>query len=427
MSKHDILIRRRTDWSHIMKITGIIAEYNPFHNGHKYHLDQAREMTGADFLIVVMSGNFMQRGTPAIIDKYTRTEMALRNGADLVLELPVYYATGSAEYFASGSVGLLDKLGVVDSLCFGSECNDISRLSNIATLLLEEPLNYKERLRSYLRMGLSFPSARDKVFSECYPEDASIMNMPNNILAIEYIKALFKRKSPIIPYSIGRQGSGYNELQLNSQGNFSSATAIRHAITSEAGLYSIKNQVPETVFSLLVQASQTNSLLDSNSFSSLLRYQLLSETAEGLTRYVDINQDLAYKIINHLNSFTTIDAYCSILKSKELTHTRISRALLHILLQLKNDQLATFVEADYLSYARILGFRKSSASLLSHIKEKARIPLISKLADTSKILDFNSLQMLEHDIFASHVYSTIVTDINKSSFKNEYSQPIIIL
>ncbi|MFQ9151713.1 MAG: nucleotidyltransferase family protein [Blautia sp.] len=180
-----------------MKVTGIIAEYNPFHQGHAYHLSRARELTGADRILVVMGGNFMQRGEPAIIDKYTRTEMALRNGADLVLELPAASATGSAEYFAEGAVELLDASGVVNELCFGSELGELEPLEKAAELLLEEPEDYQELLRTELKKGKTFPEARETALSAFLPEQ-SLLASPNNILAIEYIKALKRRKVPSV-------------------------------------------------------------------------------------------------------------------------------------------------------------------------------------------------------------------------------------
>ncbi len=189
-----------------MKVTGIIAEYNPFHQGHAYHLARARELTGADRLLVVMGGNFMQRGEPAIVDKYARAEMALKNGADLVLELPAAAATGSAEYFAEGAVELLDVSGVVDALCFGSELGKLAPLEKAAALLLEEPEEYRQLLREELKRGKNFPEARETALSAFFPE-RELLSAPNNILAIEYLKALKRRKSSIEAVTIPRLGN----------------------------------------------------------------------------------------------------------------------------------------------------------------------------------------------------------------------------
>lgn len=214
-----------------MKITGIIAEYNPFHNGHRYQIQKARQITGADYVIVVMSGNFTQRGTPALIDKYSRAKMALMGGADLVLELPVCFATGSAEYFASGAIALLNQLGCVDSICFGSECGDIVPLKNLAQALVHETDDYKKILKSKLKSGSTYPVARNAALAETLdgfiPYDM-ILGFPNNILGIEYIKALIRQNSPIEPFTNKRIGSDYHSYKLADA--FSSAISIRQSL-----------------------------------------------------------------------------------------------------------------------------------------------------------------------------------------------------
>ena len=195
-----------------MKVLGLVTEYNPFHNGHLYHVEESKKVTGCDTVVCIMSGNFIQRGQPAIVNKWARTEMALRNQIDLVIELPVYYSVSSAEFFAYGAIKLLDSLGIIDSVCFGSEYNDIEILSTVARTLIHEPLIYKDKLSYYLGQGLSFPKARalalDHYFSQSGEEDSkligTIMNQPNNILGIEYIKALYKLKSRIKPTTIKR-------------------------------------------------------------------------------------------------------------------------------------------------------------------------------------------------------------------------------
>ena len=212
-----------------MKVTGIIAEYNPFHQGHAYHLARARELTGADRLLVVMGGNFMQRGEPAIVDKYARAEMALKNGADLVLELPAAAATGSAEYFAEGAVELLDASGVVDALCFGSELGKLAPLEKAAALLLEEPEEYRQLLREELKRGKNFPEAREIALSAFFPE-RELLSAPNNILAIEYLKALKRRKSSIEAVTIPRLGNYHG----NDSGQVPQGTDSSESVSSGA-------------------------------------------------------------------------------------------------------------------------------------------------------------------------------------------------
>jgi predicted nucleotidyltransferase len=235
-----------------MLVNGIIAEYNPFHNGHQYHMNVAKEHTGADYTIVVMSGNFVQRGAPALLDKFKRAEMALRGGADLVLELPAYYAASSAEYFATGAVAILDKLGVVNHLCFGSECGDTETLKQIAAILSQEPDEYVELLRDYMREGMSYPAARTTALLQYAPSFSKyrdVFSSPNNILGIEYIKALLRRNSAITPVTTLRVGSDYHDIRLGI--HQSSARAIREALKDEQPVSCLLNHMPENAYQIM--------------------------------------------------------------------------------------------------------------------------------------------------------------------------------
>lgn len=411
-----------------MKITGIIAEYNPFHNGHAYHLRQAKEISGADFCLVVMGGDFMQRGTPAIIDKYARTRMALSGGADLVLELPLYYAAGSAEFFAMGAVSLLDRLGAVDSLCFGSEWGSLSLLSQIAALLTREPEEYRLALQEGLKKGLSFPLARSLALQQSLPGSSglqAVLSTPNNILGIEYLKALQRRHSSISPCTISRSGSGYHASALSSgDDTFSSASAIRRSIHDPAA---IRSHVPPAVYEILQKARQKTFPISSKDFSLLLRYRLLTEAEKGCAGYLDMPPGLAGKIRKHFNQFRDFEQFAGLLKSKELTYSRICRSLLHILLDMTEEDMAAFRREDYVFYARILGFRRSSLKLLQVLKQNTSIPLISKLADASSYLTGTGLTMLKKDIEAAHIYESVVSSKYGLPFANEYSRELVIL
>ena len=416
-----------------MKVSGIIAEYNPFHNGHKFHIEQTRKMTGSDFVIAVMSGDYTQRGVPAITSKYLRTEMALLNGVDLVLELPLYYSVGSAEYFAIGAVSLLDKLGMVDSLCFGSECGNIQTLSQIASVLIDEPPAYRSILQEELKRGTSYPKARSSALSAICsdsPECIQALSTPNNILGIEYMKALLKRNSSIRPYTIKRKGSGYHDASLDSEAleysPKSSASAIRLCMDTTDELKTIRNHVPENVYHLLHNYYHKELPIKSDDFSMLLKYKLLLDSTDNYDQYIDIHSDLSDKIKKHLNDYRSFEQYCDILKSKDLTHSRISRGLIHILLNLNHKDLTKYTENDYIGYARILGFRKESAKLLRAIKDNASIPLISKLADASLSLSPEYHSMLEKDILASNIYASVVSSKYDIPYVNEYSKQLVI-
>ena len=411
-----------------MKVCGIIAEYNPFHNGHLYHIRKAAELSGADYIIVVMSGNFVQRGTPAIADKFLRTQTALACGAHLVLELPVCYATGSAEYFSAGAVSLLDKLGVVTHLCFGSESGDIAQLKKVAEILADEPKSFQECLRQKSKEGLPFPSARCAALSETYPQlqiPSSVLSSPNNILGIEYMKSLIKMDSNIRPLTIVRNGAGYHDATLDSP--YSSATAIRQGL--EAGLPwdTLSEQFPLETGSLLKKYFADNHPVYADDFSALLHYKLLSEQLDGYSTYLDVTKNLSDRIRKHLYTFSGFTEFCEQLKTKELTYSRISRSLLHILLNIRQDDVNRYVrEMNYTPYARILGFRKDASLLLSEIGKNIQIPLISKLADAHKILEPAAMEMLQRDIMASDIYNSIRAAQKGKSMRNEYSTPIVI-
>lgn len=394
-----------------MRITGLIAEYNPFHNGHKYHIEQAKAITGADAVIVVMSGDFVQRGMPAILPKHMRAKAALEAGASAVLELPVCYATGSAEYFAYGAVLLLEKLGCVDSICFGSECGDMELLQKAANVLVDEPAEYREALHRFVRAGDSFPLARQKALAAYVSPE--VLSEPNNILGLEYLKALARIGSKMKPYTIRRVYSQYHDTDLQEE--FSSATAIRKQILS-GNMEVLAGQVPVKFLTDLQEASP----MHANDFSLLLKYRLLAETKESLLAYADVSEDLANRIINRRNQFQNFEQFCLLLKTREITYSRISRALTHILLGLKNG------DDTGIHYARVLGFCKRDRAVLAQIKRDGEVPMLTKLT-AARTLDDAAQKMLATDAFASDLYESVVSDKYGTKFVNEYEKEIIIL
>ena len=400
-----------------MKIVGIIAEYNPFHNGHQYHIKEAKRLTGADAVIVVMSGNFVQRGAPAIMPKHFRTEAALKAGASLVIELPVCYATGSAERFAYGAVSMLHKLGCVDFICFGSECGDIDVLQKLAELLYEEPQSYKELLQTKLRSGHSFPAARSAAIKDMFPNEcfSSVLDKPNNILGIEYLKALKRLNSKIKPVTLERKISEYKDKALRE--GYSSASAIRHAIQT-SGIETMTSEVPSATFSLLREGYGKHYPINSNDFSLLLKYRLLNENKISVLRFADVSEELANRIYNKMNQFENFKQFCELLKTKELTYTRISRALLHVLLEIEKDNILD------IEYARVLGFCKKDVEIFSEIKRHTSIPLISKLSATKEFSE-KAKQMLDLEIKSSHIYNSVITEKFTTVFINEYEHPIV--
>lgn len=429
-----------------MKVAGIITEYNPFHNGHKLHIDETRRVTGADYVIAVMSGNFVQRGAPAILDKYSRAKMALNNGVDIVLELPVCYATGSAEYFALGAISLLDKLGIVDCICFGSECGDINMLTQAADLLLKAPQVFDDVLLSYLKEGFTYPAARAKMveqylFSsgnqEAYANISSVISEPNNILGLEYIKALKRISSTITPYTIHRQDAHYHEDNLagvNTDSligrSINSATAIRKALStigSISDLAAIKNSVPEDVFDFLGANYRNIYPISEEDFFRIIKYKLLSENSNSLTSYVDITSDLADRIIKVTDIDNSLVSLTKRVKTKNLTHTRINRSFIHLLLNIREEAFREYIRNGYTFYARVLGLREEASHLLRRITDNSNIPVITKVAKAEEQLSSIGMQMLSEDIFATHVYNQAIQEKYSNSILNEYKHGICIL
>ena len=406
-------------------ITGIIAEYNPFHNGHAYQIEQARLLTGCDFLVVVMSGDYVQRGAPAVFDKYTRARMALDCGADLVLELPVACSCASAEFFASGAVSLLDGLGCVDFLCFGSESGNLQSLMEPARILAKESPVFQEALRRGLSLGLSFPAARKEAFRAC-ASNPDILDLPNNILGIEYLKALLQRESIIKPVTIKREGQGYHDTLLDS--GFASASGIRRFLKQEeaplSALPALKESLPDPVMEVLKDTLAHTLPVWEEDFSMLLRYELLRQSASDLTRYADISPDLGRRLKNCADKFSSFSEFVALVKTKDVTYTRITRALFHILLNLTGEDTRNSVA---MPYARILGFRKDHSRILGLLKENSRIPIIPKAADYKTYLTPDLQPLFEKDLFAANLYETIAAAKQKRAFLHDLKRSPVIL
>lgn len=419
-----------------MKITGIIAEYNPFHNGHLYHLNLARKTTNADYIVVVMSGDYVQRGTPALLDKYTRAEMALKAGADLVLELPCLFSCSSAEFFAEGAVGILHDLGSISSICFGSETAMQDKFDHIAEQFLSETETFKQHLHTLLATGISYPKARSEAFLASLPKSErpiyeSILQTPNNILGIEYTKALKRRKSSILPVPITRIHTGYHDTSLPEQG-FCSATAIRTMIleqlqtdSSSPLLEQLCNQMPPSAFLLLSQKYKEKRLLFENNFSSLLQYKLLE--VDNYSEYADWNEELANRIRSFSSPNQTFSELVSSLKSRQYTQTRIQRALLHLLLDIKNKDLLLSKQYEFHSYAKVLGFKKSSAPLLKQLRITSSIPIIQQLAKGEMLLTPYANSLFQLDKKAHKLYQMLLCQAYSLPYEEELSiKPLIL-
>lgn len=387
-----------------MKVTGVITEYNPFHSGHKYHIDKARRITDADYIVAVMSPDYVQRGVPAMIDKHARAKMALAAGVDLVLELPVGYATGSAEYFASGAVSILNALGIIRYCCFGSEHGTLDYFLEIAQILLEEPPSYQNALKMFLKKGDSFPAARKKALcAEPNSKWEEFLASPNNILGLEYCKKLLQLQSTIKPITIQRIENDYHDEELSD--HISSATAIRRKLEDTTDILAIKQHLPKSAFSVLAETLDRTGILNEDDFSLLLKYKLMCETPKSLINYMDVSESLANRISNHLNQFRSFSQFADLLKTRELTRTRINRALLHILLNIHQPAPITHIRA--------LGFRESAKPLLTAIKGTCKLPFVTKVDGHI------------YDPFAANLYESTACIKYNRSFVHEFSKPII--
>ena len=410
-----------------MHVTGLITEYNPFHNGHLFHLKKARETTGADYTAVVMSGSFVQRGAPAVFDKYSRTRAALLSGADLVFEMPAPFSTASAREFASYAVALFTALGAVDSICFGSECGEIEPILRAARLLNEESESFKKRLQDFLKEGKTFPEARSAALAEEGAEEAKLLSSPNNMLGVEYCQAVLRQRSPLSCFTIKREGNGYHDPSLD--GVLGSALAVRQALQSGTDVQALRFLLPDPSFDSVCRSIPV--FLDD--FSGLLNYRLLTE--QEPERYAEIRPELAARIKKLAPGSASFDQRIKELKSRQLTYTGVSRGLIHLILGIEQRQMDLFKEAGFAPYARILGFRKSAAPLLRRIKENSSIPVISKLAGAEKRLDPAGAAMLACEIQSSHLYQNVRCEKAASGafpgrtavFQNEYTQPVLIL
>lgn len=384
------------------KPIGIVVEYNPFHNGHKYHCLKAKEY--GDVVIAVMSGDFVQRGEPALIDRWSRAELALKNGVDIVVELPVFYSTQSAEIFARGAVGILN-LMKVEKIVFGSEIGDVKKL--IKRAKLEEQEGFKQELKNQLKEGYSYPTAYSNTLKKL--EDNEELNS-NDILGVEYIKALEFWKSEIKPVAIKREKSGYYSEDMID--GISSATGIRKKIQLGE---EIKGVVPTSTYEVLKEALKENRFAKLEDFYELIRYRILLEK-ERLKLIQDMEQGYENRIYEAALSSENFKSFFEKIISKRYTLGRVQRILIHILLGIEKEE-TKFIK-EKIPYIRVLGFTKNGQEYLKELKEND-ITILTSLKNIQKNLDEKSLELLEHNEVASKIYSMI-------NFYGERKIPIII-
>ena len=388
------------------RVLGIIAEYNPFHNGHLYHIAKSKEETGSQYVIAVISGNFVQRGNTSIVNKWIKARMALLNGVDLVIELPTIYSISSAENFAEGAIKILNSLGVVDTLSFGMEAKDVSTLNNIANVLYTEPKEYITMLSHELKKGNSFPKARENALM-MYLNDikryANVMAGSNNILGIEYLKTKKKTKSIITPVGIKREKVLYNDKYIVDE--FASATAIRKMLMTKE-LNDISKVMPRSSYLQLGEELKLGHyVIDISRFEKEIIYTLRKMSVEEIANIPDVSEGLENSIKNAADSCNTLTELINIVKTKRFTQTRIQRILLYSLLGITKKHME--ISKKVTPYVRVLGFNNKGKELIS---EMMRLnPKLNVVTSVKKYIDTvankNLKEMLETDILATNVYT----------------------
>ena len=388
-----------------MGVLGIIAEYNPFHNGHLYHLENSKKYTNSDVSIAIISGNFCERGNTSVVDKWVKTKMALANGIDLVIELPIIYSISSAENFADGAIKILNSLGVVDYISFGAETTNIAIMNDIASVLSNSPSRFVSYLKQELKKGVSFPKAREEAILQYFNYDSkyeNILSQPNNILGLEYLKSLQKHNSKIKPLLIKREGTDYNSLAVSS--NFASSTAIRKLLIENHP--NLENGVPPSTLKILKrEIKDGHTVFDLSKFSQTIIYLLRKMDLSEIANIPDVTEGLENSLKTASFSCNNIYDLLDQVKSKRYTYTRLQRILLYLLLGItkKDIEISTKINP----YVRILGFNQKGKNVLSQIcgnnPKLNVITSVRKFMDSTK--DKNLKMMLEKDILATNIYT----------------------
>lgn len=408
-----------------MKTLGIITEYNPFHLGHQYMIEDAKKKSCADRVVVVMSGSFVQRGEPAFFDKWTRAKAALENGADMVLELPVLFAAANAETFARAAVRILEDTGIVDVLCFGSESGDLASLQEAAKLMSNETEEFRSLLKANLDEGISYPLARSKALETISNINCEILTQPNHILALEYLKALERYHSRMIPMTIKREGADYHNPSLHAK--FASASAIRKGFLADQ-LAEAYAQVPENCYAVYSKALSlgTAPVLWKN-YADALNYKLRTLSAEDLRQIFEVTEGLENRILRAVDTCYEIEDLIEFIKSKRYTRTKIQRILLHILLDIKAAEVSYFMEKSHMPYIRVLGFCKENADILGDLTMSAKCPVLTNLKKAPEILDEDGLHLLALEKTATNLYTMAAPNPLYRATNQDFTIPMAIL
>ncbi len=401
-----------------MRATGVVVEHNPFHNGHLYHIKESRKNTGADVVIAVMSGNFLQRGEPALVDKWSRTKMALQGGVDIVIELPYVFATAQASDFAKGSIALLEAAGCTD-FCFGSEQGSIEPFINTYDLITSQQESYQQSINQFMKTGMSYPKALNEAYADLikgYNQPFVDLSQPNNILGYHYIEAAYHLQASIQPVTIQRIVSGYHDDVLPGQ-SIASATGIRKVIFNDQGISDLTPLLPKASLQNIVEwQSNIGSFGSWQHFYPYLRFQIIRSSIEQLASYAEVTEGIEYLLKEAAQKSNTFETFMEVVKSKRYTWTRIQRMLTHIYTGFTWDDLK---QASSPTYLRLLGMTEMGQRYLNEHKKNLSLPLVSRVGAVKD-------SMLSHDIKATDLYTLgIQSHAFNQPIGRDYRQPPI--
>ncbi|MFJ5963511.1 nucleotidyltransferase [Bacillus sp. NPDC093026] len=399
-----------------MNAVGVVVEYNPFHNGHAYHVRQAKKQTASDVAIAVMSGSFLQRGEPAIISKWARTKMALQNGVDIVCELPYIYAVQKAETFANGAVSILDALKC-DSLFFGSEDGDITVFHRTAYAWHQKKTEIDFLTKEKVKQGLSYPAAAASAFQEAVSSEKLLdLSKPNNILGFHYVKAIMERLSSIQPFTSKRVASEYHDEQLPENQKIASATSIRKALKEHGSFEAVTPYLPSTTLKQLQSYQSSYGLLhEQEAYFSFLKHAFHTMDTAELQEIYEIEEGIEYRMQKAIKHASSYEQYLSLLKTKRYTWTRLQRMNTHILMRVKKKAMHELLEEKEAPYIRLLGMSRKGQQYLSLVKKELDVPLVSKLSSFSHpALD---LDIRAFRVFSLPICEPMQTSLTEAEFK----------
>jgi predicted nucleotidyltransferase len=400
-----------------MPVLGIAAEYNPFHNGHLYHINASKRAIPGSKAIVIMSGGFTQRGETAICDKFTRTRMALENGADIVAELPVYYAVSSAGYFAEAAVKLMNASGVITHISFGAESGDLERLRLTASALNKHSEAIAPLTHKFMSEGMPYFAAREQSLTTILRISHDFISQPNHILAIEYLKTLERTGSALIPVAVQRSGSGYHVT----------ASALRRHIASR-DYPALADCMPENAFFLLLGHLSQYGAADISRLDGALLYLLRTKPPGEIKSILDMNDGVAERLLKLCGAYDSSSALLGAVKTKRYAYSRLKRAAAHLLLDIKREAFEMFNQTGGPRYIRVLGFRKDAAGLLGEMTKRASLPVITNLRRAAGVLGEEGMLMLNKDIQSTDMYYLACErKINTHGRNHEYYRGVVVI